>query len=971
VELLLAAVQGTSSSFLESPAVLQLTTQVITTSGPKVLPAGTRLGPYVMQALLGSGGMGEVYRARDVRLDRIVAIKVLPQHLSYDTQRRQRFEREARAISALNHPHICTLYDVGEQNGTDYLVMEYLEGETLAARLTKGRLPLDLTLRYASEVADALDAAHRRRIVHRDLKPGNIFLTTHGESKVLDFGLAKLEEPEAAPDTPTAGATSPEVLTTPGIAMGTVAYMSPEQARGEELDARTDIFSLGAVLYEMATGEMAFPGRTSAVVFKAILDQNPKPPTQVARSLPQQVDHIVEKALEKDRSLRYQNATDLRTDLQRLKRDTESARLPTAEGAGDKKRRGLQWKIAIPIMIGVVALVAVGYLYLHRTPKLTEKDSIVLADFVNHTGDPVFDDALKQALAVQLAQSPFLNVLSDRKVGDTLKLMGHSPGQRLTTDLAKEVCIRSGSKAVLEGSVSNLGNQYLLALNATACLTGDNLAQLQTEANSKEGVLKALSTVASDVRTRLGESLASVQKFDVRSETTTSSLEALKEYSIANRTLYSHGSLDAIPLYKHAIELDPNFAAAYLALGKMYTNLGETALAEENLTKAYSLRDVVSEREKYDINAEYFSAVMGDLEKTVQNFQAWLQVYPRDSVALHNLSNIYMLLGQYERAIAGYREGMTPDFAYGYTNLANAYIARNDLKNAQLALDGLKQNHLDPNLGWNVSYEIAFLRNDESETTRLIAQALGRPDVESDALLLQANSEAYHGRVERARELLGRMVDSQTRNGLRENAAWNQAIGACQGAEFGDSEFAEHSATSALTLHPGRYVVVRAALALARTGNIVRAQSLVSEAEKNFPADTLLNKYWLPTVKASIKITERNPAEALALLEPTLGYELSILGPLYPAYIRGQAYMLENNAKAAVSEFQKIVDHPGVVLNDPIGALVHLQLGRAYSAIGDKKKAKAAFQVFLTLWKDADPDIPILKDARAEYAKLQ
>jgi tetratricopeptide (TPR) repeat protein len=539
--------------------------------------------------------------------------------------------------------------------------------------------------------------------------------------------------------------------------------------------------------------------------------------------------------------------------------------------------------------------------------------------------------------------------------------------------LAKEICIRTGSKAILEGSISRVGNDYLLGLNATACVTGDPLGGEQAETNSKEGVLKTLSTMASDMRAKLGESLASVQKFDLGAVATTSSLEALRAYSMATRTLHARGMLEAIPFFKQAIELDPDFAKAYLGLGKMYAGLGEPNLAAENLTKAYNRRDRVSEREKYDISAEYFFQVTGELEKAIQTYQAWIQLYPRDSVPINNVSNIYLTLGEYDKAIEGYRQGLRleRDFVYAYTNLAFAYICLNRLEDAKAALDGLKQNKLDPEFGWQSLYTIAFLRNDEAEMNRQMAEASGRPETENDALSVQSSTEAYHGHLARARELLRRLVDSQTRAGFREAAAWSQAIAASEESEFGESELAKRDAASALSLYAGQDVKMRVALTWARAGDEARANLMVSELEHAYPLNTEWNKYWLPTVKAAIKVAEGNATEAVRLLEPTLGYELGNTGPLYPPYIRGQAYLLAHNGTAATIEFQKILDHPGMIANDPIGAFAHLGLARASALKGDTAKARAAYQDFLTLWKDADPDIAILKQAQAEFAKLQ
>src|ERR1700739_2228694 len=728
VERLLSVEGKISSDFLGSDALEEAASRVISRGDDSSLPPGTMLGPYEVEALLGAGGMGEVFRARDTRLDRTVAIKVHPGTMSPDPLRRQRFEREARAISALQHPNICTLYDVGMQGKVQYLVMEYLEGETLAARLLKGRLPLDLTLRYATEVADALELAHKRGIIHRDLKPGNIFLTTHGEGKVLDFGLAKLEGAHPAENAPTTLTSDAKSLTPPGAAVGTVAYMSPEQARGEELDSRTDIFSLGAVLYEMATGRSAFPGKTSAIVFKAILDQTPLEPTRVVPSLPLQLNQIVAKALEKDRALRYQNAIDLRADLQRLKRDSESARVTPRLQTTRKAKFSKPGKVIAFLAVVLGAIFLSGYLYFRRPTKLTDKDTIVIGDFDNATGDPVFDDALKQALTVELEQSPFLSVVPEDHVQQTIRLMSLKPGTRLTPNIAREVCQRNQGAAVLEGSITQVGTQFLLLIKAVNCVSGQTLSSTQAQANDKSHILEALNKVSAEIRTKLGESLSTVEKYSTPAEqATTSSLEALQAYTEGRKAMEAEEFTTGVSFCNRAINLDPNFAMAYAALGTAYYDVDEEELAAKNLKKAYELREHVSERERFYIESHYHAYVTFNLEKSSEVYEHWAQAYPRDPGAF-GISLDYGGLRYYDQALAeDLKANRLAPSGRLYANIVFDYLALNRFAEARAAADeALKRNFDSYSLRAHL-YTLAFLERNETGMAQQVAWAAGKP----------------------------------------------------------------------------------------------------------------------------------------------------------------------------------------------------------------------------------------------------
>ncbi len=954
-------------------------------------PVGQSVGHYRILSLLGKGGMGEVYLGEDSLLKRKVALKLLPAEFTTDAGRVRRFVQEARAASALNHPNIITIYEIGEASAEDggmhYIVTEYVEGETLRQRMASsphGRIEPSEAVDIALQIAAALSAAHAAGITHRDIKPENVIVRRDGIVKVLDFGLAKLTEP-SSPGIDTQSLTVAGVSTASGMVMGTPRYMSPEQARGEKVDARTDIFSLGVMLYEMVAGRAPSAGATTSEVIAAILRDSPPPLAGCAPDAPRELERIIGRALNKERAERYQTAKYLLAELKEVKQQVEletklgetALRVPPSGGglryssqpaeAGTLNTRSRRATvIAVAAIAGLVV-----WTYFNRKPALTEKDTILLADLENKTGEEIFDVMLKQGLAIQLQQSPFLNLFPEAQVRHELKLMKRPPNERVTAEIAREICERQNLKALIAGSLAPLGSHYVITLEAINGQSGETLANEQVQAENKEQVLRALSQAATQLREKLGESLRSIQWFDKPlTQAATSKLEAFKAWSVGIEHSYRGRAMEAIPFYKRAVEIDPDFAHAYSVLSVMHWATGRPEMAAEYAEKGYKLRERVNEYEKLRITNFYHAFATGDLNKRIEVLMLYKQMYPRDNASPTDLALTYGLIGQYDQAVAAGCEAVrhNPNFAPSHWPLGWALVRLNRFAEAKDALTQALQQKLDHTAFHSLLYEIAFTSGDAAGMQQQLDWSRGKLN-EYVALDWQAGATAFGGQWRKAQELSRRAIDLAARGDTKEVAARYATEQALRYAATGDCRRARADAAQGLKLARGRASLPRAALALALCSEANQARSLIDEMTKLYPEDTVINSLWLPTIRAAIDLQHGDATRAIEQLQAASRYEAA--AEFWPQHLRGQAYLKLRRGAEAATEFQKILDHRGYAPLSPLYPLAQLGLARAAMANGDPAKARQAYEGFLALWKDADADLPALVEAKKQFEKLR
>jgi eukaryotic-like serine/threonine-protein kinase len=948
----------------------------------------TVVSHYRLLHPLGEGGMGVVYRAEDLQLGREVAVKLLRAEAVTSTEWLARFEREARLASSLQHPHICTIHELGEHNSHPFIVMERLEGRTIKQLVEGGPLPARRVLEFARQIADALDAAHRRGIIHRDIKPANLFVTHGDRLKVLDFGLAKLavDEPHfvaTAASAPTVtGILTPD-LTRTGSTVGTAAYMAPEQAQGHPVDARTDLFSLGSVLYEMATGRRAFGGDNVPLILMKIINGIVVPPRAVNEAIPQILEDIIQKLMSIDPGQRYQTATELLTDidaaLAQLVIDSSSAETMNAAALDTETRRSRVRPRTVAAAAGVLLLAAaLGATWIaRRTPALTDRDSIVMGRFENTTTDPVFDDTLSTALKAHLGQSPFLDIVPDQRIAETLQLMARRSDERLTHTVAREVCQRLGVKAMLEGSIAPLGSNYVLTVAATDCQSGESLARAQAEATSKERVLSELGSISSSIRTALGESLPSIQRFDVPIEqATTPSLAALKAYALGLEERRRGREMESIAFLNQAIEHDPEFASAYTTLSTVYGSIGEWRRSEDFARLANNVKRRVSERERLFITYQYHDRVTGNEDEAARTLEIWKTAYPRDFRPANALALIHNRLGRYDLAVAEAHEALrrSPGHPFPLSNLAFAYRALGRYDEAKKTAEEAVKLRVETTPTRRLLYQIGLMTGDRSAAAHL-AWAKDKPR-EFDLVSAQAQAAAFSGRMREASELYERASDLALARGLNGTASGYGAHLAWTTALYGTKDAAANVRRIIARVDdeadaPGTVPRFRAGAAFGLSGAISEAQALVARAQQRYPESTLVRDVLVPSTRAAIALRQARPNDAIQALEAATPAELGTIAGLVPLYLRGEAYLQRGSFDAAVQQYERILQHRGVDPFAPVVPLAHLGMARAKARMADADGSRHAYEELFRIWDGADADFAPLLAARTEYARLR
>ena len=913
-------------------------------------------GRYKVISKIGSGGMGEVFLAEDSELERKVAIKILPERFSLDSEKLNRFKQEAKAASALNHPNIITVYEIGEADGANFIAAEFIDGKTLRERMESGRISFDEVLSIATQTAEALSAAHSAGIVHRDIKPENIMIRPDGYVKILDFGLAKLTE-NSTTESDAEDATRKLVMTNPGVVMGTVAYMSPEQARGKDIDARSDVFSFGVVLYEILGGRVPFAGETMTDVLASIITSEPVPLGSIAPHLPKELLRIVGKTLKKKQGQRYNSTKDLLGDL-----------------------KDLHEELLIEAKLEQTAVPDKPELTRENTPRMTaswggDKDAVLLTEFENTTGEPIFDQTLKQALAFSLAQSPFLDIFPETKVRETLGLMGRPASDLVTKELGYEICLRQRLKAFITGTISSFGESYVLTLEAINARTGESLGRQFEQIPSKEEVLTALGQAATGLREDLGESLSSIEKYDMPVEyATTSSLEALEFFTLGYEQQNLGKTLESIPFYEKALEFDPNFASVYSGLAVIYANTNQWNLASEMIIRAYDLRESVSENEKLRITYFYQKFVTGEIDKSIDTLDLWRKTYPSHVVAAINLSDCYERVGQSAKAVNAAREALRLDTnnAVVYMNLAEAQMSLSQYDDVKETCQTAFERKLDGDSFHVFLFIVAFIENDKAAMAEHLKWFNGRTD-EYLALNLQTGTAAFQGQWRQSQEFSRRAIDIASRSDAKEIAAqyaveqalrivfWSSASGFPSGEDARLRSVLKTQTNNALKLERGATVICYAALALAAAGLDAEANALVGELKNSRPKDTFFNELWIPTVRAASLLQNGKAKEAVEELEIAERFEKA--ADFYPQYIRGLAFLSSNKMGNATREFEKILHNRG---ESPLSSLFALaQLGKARAT-----EKKEEYEKFFDLWKDADDDMPALAAAKKEYESI-